>query len=67
MGYYLAIGESPMATIVSIRNKIVEGKKLQKYEQEFRNDNPQYFTWDSKSYEEKEAEEAIMAMWNSGK
>lgn len=67
MGYYLAIGESPMATIISIRNKIVEGKKLQKYEQEFRKDNPQYFNWDSRSLEEKEAEKAIMDMWNSGK
>ena len=59
MGYYLAIGESPMSTIISIRNKIVEGKKLEKYEQEFRRDNPQYFDWDSKSQEEKDAEKYI--------
>lgn len=65
MGYYLAIGESPMSTIVSIRNKIVEGKKLEKYEKEFRQDNPQYFEWNSKSLEEKEAEKMIMEMWNS--
>lgn len=26
MGYYLAIGECPLSTIVSIRNKIVKGK-----------------------------------------
>lgn len=65
MGYYLAIGESPMSTIISIRNKIVEGKKLQKYEEEFRRDNPQYFTWNSKSVEEKEANDIIMEMWNS--
>lgn len=65
MGYYLAIGESPMSTIISIRNKIVEGKKLAKYEQEFRKDNPQYFNWNSKSIEEKEANDIIMEMWNS--
>lgn len=66
MGYYLAIGESPLATIVNIRSKIVEGKKLEKYEQKFKSDNPQYFIWDSKSIEDKEAEEAILSLWNSG-
>lgn len=66
MGYYLAIGESPLATIVGIRSKIVEGKKLEKYESKFRNDNPQYFLWDNKSIEEKEAENAVLSLWNSG-
>lgn len=66
MGYYLAIGESPLATIVSIRSKIMEGKKLEKYESKFKRDNPQYFIWDNKSIEDKEAEEAIMSIWNSG-
>ncbi len=65
MGYYLAIGESPLAMIVGIRSKIMEGKKLEKYETKFKNDNPQYFIWDSKSVEEKEAEEAILSLWNS--
>ena len=65
MGYYLAIGESPLATIVGIRSKVMEGKKLEKYEQKFKTDNPQYFIWDSKSIEDKEAEEAIMSLWNS--
>lgn len=66
MGYYLAIGESPLATVVGIRSKIMEGKKLEKYESKFRHDNPQYFIWDSKSIEDKEAEEAILSLWNSG-
>lgn len=66
MGYYLAIGESPLATIVGIRSKIMEGKKLEKHEKKFKNDNPQYFIWDNKSVEDKEAEEAIMSMWNAG-
>lgn len=65
MGYYLAIGESPLSTIVSIRHKIVEGKKLEKYEREFREENPQYFDWNSKSLEEQEANQTIMEMWNS--
>ena len=65
MGYYLAIGDSPMSTIIAIRHKIVEGKKLEKYEQEFRKDNPQYFDWNSKSIEEQEAEQEVLAMWNS--
>lgn len=66
MGYYLAIGESPLATIVGIRSKIMEGKKLEKHETKFKNDNPQYFIWDNKSVEDKEAEEAVMSLWNSG-
>lgn len=66
MGYYLAIGESPLATIVGIRSKIMEGKKLEKHEKKFKNDNPQYFIWDNKSVEDKEAEEAIMSLWNAG-
>lgn len=40
---YMAIGDSVLATVVSIRNKIHKGKKLEKHEQEFRRDNPQYF------------------------
>ena len=66
MGYYLAIGESPLATIVSIRNKIVEGTKLEKYEQKFRKENPQYFNWNYKTLEELEAENYILSIWNSG-
>lgn len=67
MGYYLAIGESPLATIVNIRSKIVEGKKLEKHEKKFKNDNPQYFIWDSKSVEQKEAEQEILSLWNADK
>ena len=44
----------------------MEGKKLEKHETKFKNDNPQYFIWDNKSIEDKEAEEAIMSIWNSG-
>lgn len=66
MGYYSAIGESTLSTIVGIRHKIVEGKPLEKYERKFRQDNPQYFNWDHKTIEEHEAEDIVLKMWNSG-
>ena len=56
MGYYMSIGESAFSTIVSIRYKIITGKKLEKHEKEFKNDNPQYFVWNHKTIEELEAE-----------
>ena len=40
---YMAIGDSVLATVVSIRDKIARGKKLEKHEKEFRRDNPHYF------------------------
>ena len=67
MGYYLAIGESALATVVNIRSKIVKGKKLEKYEQEFRKNNPQLFRWKSKTVEQREQDELARSLWNSGK
>lgn len=67
MGYYFAIGESPLATIVSIRNKIARGKKLEKYEIEFRKNNPEYFNIELKSITQKENEAWLKQHWNSGK
>lgn len=66
MGYYTAVGESLLSTIVGIRDKIVRGKKLEKHEREFRRDNPQYFTWDNRSLEDKEAEQLIRELWDNG-
>ena len=66
MGYYTAIGESPISTIIGIRDKIVRGKKLEKYENEYRKNNPQFFVWNSKTVDEYEAEMYIKEMWNSG-
>ncbi len=66
MGYYAAIGESPIASIISIREKIVKGKKLEKHEREFRRDNPQYFAWRSKSAEEIASDNLVKELWNSG-
>lgn len=63
MGYFCAIGESTLSTVVSIRDKTLKGKKLEKYEQEFKRDNPNYFIWDSRTIQEKEDDELIKQLW----
>lgn len=65
MGYYMSVGESALSTVVAIRHKIVSGKKLEKYEQEFKRDNPQYFRWNRNRVADKEAQDWVMTMWNS--
>ena len=67
MGYYTAIGECPISTIIHIRDKLVKGKKLEKHEREFKRENPQYFAWRSKSVDETEADRLVKELWNSGK
>ena len=64
MGYYLSVGESVLATVVSIRNKIVTHQKLEKWEKEFKRDNPEYFIWRSSSVDDREAEKIIKELWN---
>lgn len=66
MGYYLAVGESTLTTIVSIRHKIKSGKKLEKHEREFRRNNPQYFVWNSVSTEDAQVTEMIKNLWGNG-
>lgn len=65
MGYYMTIGEGAFATVVSIRYKMLKGKKLEKYENEFKRDNPQYFTWNCRTVEEQQADKLVRDMWNS--
>ncbi len=65
MGYYLAIGESPLANIVGIRHKIANGEKLEKYERKFQAENPQYFK-NINNEVDKEYEEFIKSVWNKG-
>ena len=65
MGYYMAIGESTLSTVVSIRSKIMEGKKLEKYEQEFRRKNPEYFVWNRQTVEQQELDAWAHEIWNS--
>lgn len=64
LGYYSAVGNSTLSTVVEIRSKLKKGKKLEKYEQEFKRENPHYFIWNSKSVEDIEAEEYIKSIWN---
>lgn len=65
MGYYLAIGECSLSTVVSIRSKRAKGKKLEKYESQFVRDNPQYF-WNTKTVEDQALEDEIRKIWNNG-
>lgn len=64
LGYFSEVGESVLSTVVSIRNKIKKGKKLEKYEKEFKNDNPHYFIWDSRTIEQRKDEEELRSIWN---
>ena len=64
LGYFSEVGESVLSTVVSIRNKIKKGKKLEKYEKEFKASNPHYFIWDSRTAEQKKDDEDILSMWN---
>lgn len=66
MGYFTAIEESPISTIIHIRDKIVNGKKLEKHERQYKNQNPQYFIWNSKTVEDNEADKLARTLWNSG-
>ena len=47
IGYYMAVGESALSTVVGIRSKLAEHKKLAKHELKFKRDNPQYFMWEN--------------------
>lgn len=66
MGYYVAIGECPLSTIVGIRYKKLKGKKLEKWERDFERDNPQYFTSRAQMLADKEAEDWVRQMWEGG-
>lgn len=67
MGYYSAIGECPLSTIITIRHKMLTGKKLEDYEKEFRKENMEFFTWNSNVVrEETEEDKFIRELWNSG-
>ena len=64
LGYYMAVGESPLSHIVGIRHKIATNQKLEKYERKFQHENPQYFKMDFRSDEDKEYDELIKELWN---
>lgn len=64
MGYYMSVGESTFSTVVAIRDKVVRGKKLEKWERDYKRDNPQYFNWKSKTIEEIDDENWLKSVWN---
>ena len=66
VGYYMSIGDSVLATVVGIRNKIIKGKKLDKWEQEFKAEHKKYFEWNRKTTEERELDNLVHELWNSG-
>lgn len=67
MGYYMAIGDCPLAHIVNIRRKLFKGKKLEKYEQEYINDNPDLFKpMENYTKAEKDYLDDILSNWNTG-
>lgn len=66
MGYYSAVGESLLSTVLSIRDKLSRGKKLEKYEREFKNENPEYFVWNARTTDDEEADKLFNELWNNG-
>lgn len=66
MGYYSAVGESLLSTVLSIRDKLSRGKKLEKYEREFKRENPEYFVWNARTTDDEEADKLFNELWNNG-
>lgn len=60
---YMEIGESTLATVIAIRDKIARGKKLQKHEQEFRREHPEYFTFKRDKARKQRDMDDIIALW----
>ena len=67
MGYYIAVGEGVLSTVIGIRDKIINSKKMAKWENQFVADNPQYFKWNMKTAEQISDEEYVKSLWNNGK
>ena len=66
MGYYMSVGESVLSTVVGIRHKLNRGKELEKWEREFKRDNPQYFNWKKRSKAQLDLDEYVRSIWNNG-
>ena len=66
MGYYSAVGESLLANVLTIRDKLMRGKKLEKHEKEFKRDNPEYFVWNARTTDDEEADRLFNELWNNG-
>ena len=67
MGYYMAIGDSALATVINIRRKIIKNEKLEKFEQKYVNENPELFKrHETYTTEEKDFLDEIQANWHKG-
>ena len=66
MGYYMSVGESVLSTVVGIRDKLCKHKKLEKWEREFKKNNPKYFVWKKSSVQDREMENLVRELWNGG-
>lgn len=60
---YMEIGESTLATVISIRDKVARGKKLEKYESDFKRDHPEYFTFKADRIRAERDMQDIAAIW----
>ena len=65
LGYYMSVGQSVLSTVVSIRDKVYRGKKLDKWEKDFKKENPQFFVRKQTTVE-REFEEELRNLWNGG-
>ena len=65
MGHYISVGDSVLASVIGIRFKKARGKKLEKYEREFIQNNPQYFTSKAELEEQEEAEAWLKKNWGN--
>ena len=67
MGYFMAVGESVLATVVGIRTKIAKHEKLDNWEKKFKKDNPSYFVWKNVDLKMAEQKAIIDEIWNVGR
>lgn len=66
MSYYTGIGNCTLSYIVGLREKKAKNEKLEKHERKFIQENPQYFNWDNRLVEQKEADKLALELWNNG-
>ncbi len=64
LSYYMSVGECVLSTVINIRDKMMSSKKLEKWEQDYKRDNPQYFMWKHKTVDEIDAENWLKSVWN---
>ena len=63
ISYYTAISESLLSEVIKLRYKRAKGEKLETYERKFIQNNPQYFNIDTRTAEQKEADEYVRQLW----